>query len=198
MVKKVWFILLAIILLPTVSAAKYEKGDYKIFALGDSEELTEEKYNYLVETGELRKGMFDTCTFFETVIADEKFNVFTYFYNGQLYEISFSSKNKVNASYYDTTLKNLMMGKVKPIFTELYGSPTFDFGYPNFLGLKEGYIHFICHWEIGKKKISLGISPYEYKYSGEIIIVDTELEKRKEEEEAAKEAAARQKSTADF
>lgn len=131
MVRKIIFILLVVALSYTVAFAKYEKGDYKIFALGDSEKLTKEKYKYLVEIGELKGGP-NTHTFFETNIAGEKFHAFTYFYNDQLYEMSFVSED-VTASYYDTTLKSLMVDKIKPIFTELYGPPTNDFGYPKFL-----------------------------------------------------------------
>ena len=199
--KKSCIILLSLMLVFLVSAtsmAKYEKGDYKIFALGDSEELTKEKYEYLKNAGEITPTFLNKHTFFTSDIAGHEFSVFLFFYEDQLYEMYFSSKD-YTATGYDTYLKNLMMDRIKPIFEGLYGEPTKDFGYPNFFAVKDGYINYICKWNVSdNKEIALAVGVNDFKYSGKIIITDTKLKQQKEKDE---EEAKRQKilgSSVDF
>jgi len=187
-----------VFLVSATSMAKYEKGDYKIFALGDSEELTKEKYEYLKNVGEITPTFLNKHTFFTSDIAGHEFSVFLFFYDGKLYQMYFVSKD-YSASGFDTHLKNLMLDRIKPIFEGLYGEPTVDFGYPSFFEVKEGYIHYICKWTLGEnKEITLGVSESDFEYSGKIIITETKIKQQKEQDE---EEAKRQKilgSSVDF
>lgn len=199
--KKSCIVLLSLMLVFLVSAtsmAKYEKGDYKIFALGDSEELTKEKYEYLKNAGEITPTLLNKHTFFTSDIAGHEFSVFLSFYEDQLYEIYFLSKG-YTATGYDTYLKNLMMDRIKPMFEGLYGEPTKDFGYPNFLTVRDGYIYYISKWNVSdNKEIALAVWVIDFEYRGEITITETKIKQQKEQDE---EEAKRQKildSSVDF
>ena len=195
--KKSYIILLSLLLVFMMSAtsmAKYEKGDYKVFSLGDTKELIKEKVNYLVITGELVKGNGD---YFTTKIAGETFDGYFSYYNDQLYKMSFYSK-EYNAMRYDTYLKDLMMDKIKPMFSGSYGEPVNDYGYPSFFNLKDGYTRFISRWRDGDKEIIIGVSSGDFTYEGAILIVDTALEKQKEKDEEDAKKAQAQQSASDF
>ena len=195
--KKSCIILLSLLLVFLVSAtsmAKYEKGDYKVFSLGDTKETIKEKASYLVITGEIIKGNGD---YFVTKIAGETFTGHFSYYQDQLYQISFYSEG-YNAMRYDTYLKDLMLDKIKPMFSSSYGEPVNDYGYPSFFNLKDGYTRFISRWRDGDKEIIIGVSSGDFTYEGAILIVDTALEKQKEKDEEDAKKAQTQQSASDF
>lgn len=181
------FVVLLVALAVTALAEDYDKGDYKILALGDSRDMVQEKVDYLVETGGLKGG---NNLFAYTEIAGEKFTIYLSYYNDLLYRMSFYSE-KYNAMRVDTYLKGIMMDKIKPMFAGVYGNPIDDYGYPAFFDLKDGYINFICRWKDGGKEITIGVSSGDFEYQGVIWMIDTALEaqKEKDEEEAAKNKA---------
>lgn len=209
--KKAWLPLMALAMVALLASAvstEYEKGDYKIFALGDSEELTKEKYEYLVSKGEITplfqlpsKSGIVPPFMYKNFIADvvgHRFNVVLLFHKDQLYQIYLDSQN-YSAADFNTSLKNLMMERIKPMFEGIYGPPTIDYGYPDFFLVREGYVYFIAKWIIDdRKEIALRINPSKFEYSGEIIITDVELSKQKEKEEEGKERQKVLESAADF
>lgn len=211
--KKMWLALVVFVMIvsivPTAFAETgYGKGDYKVFSLGDSEELTKEKYEYLINKGEItpliqmpsKNEIVPTFLYkhFTADVAGHRFDVFLLFYNDLLYQMYFKSQNYY-ASSFDTQLKTLMTERVKPMFEGVYGPPTIDYGYPDFFLVRDGYVYCIAKWIIeDRKEIALRINPSGSKYSGEIIITETELKRQKEKEEEERERQKVLESAADF
>jgi len=83
------------------------------------------------------------------------------FYNDRLYEI-FMESSYYSANYYDNRLYEIATF-LKSMLEEKYGSPTKDYGYPQFFSLKPDNSITAYFWEVGYKKVYISV---EEKYDG--------------------------------
>lgn len=83
------------------------------------------------------------------------------FYNDRLYEINMES-SYYTANYYDNRLYEIAKS-LKSMLEDKYGSPTKDYGYPQFSDLKPKKSITAYFWEIGYKKVYISV---DEKYDG--------------------------------
>lgn len=133
---------------------------------------------------------------YEIKVGDKKYNGYLFFYEDKLYCMDIVSRSYRTASYYDTAVKE-DVEHLRAIIESAYGRPTHNYGYPSFLKMKENYTTYAYVWEIGTKKITIGVSEEASgsRYSMRTRIENTEIvDKIKKEKEATDKKKAEEAS----
>lgn len=128
---------------------------------------------------------------YEIEVGNRKYNGYLFFNDDKLYQMDIVSRSYRTASYYDTTVKD-DVENLRAIIESAYGRPTHNYGYPSFLKMKESYTTYAYVWEIGTKRITIGVSEEE---SGSRYAMRTSIENTEviNEIKKAKEAADKKK-----
>lgn len=94
--------------------------------------------------------------------------------------------------------ERLMPEQHEALLTVLKGkylSPTKNYGLPNRITIKEGFVYHSAIWEVGSKEIQTGISGGSAEYYLNLIIVEPAIEKKVKAEEERKEQESAKKGT---
>ena len=152
-------------------------GDYKILILGESEDITAQKFITLAKAGEIKlknNSMY-------TKVLDYDVEIYPGFFDKKLYSIElYFPKSDGNAE-----VQYMIEDEIKPMFTKVYGKPTHEYDYPEMTELSPGYLSYCYQWILQNKTIILGvtedIAEDDPVYSAEIMIFDNKLAKAKQE-----------------
>ena len=118
-----------------------------------------------------------------------------YFNDDRLYCVVIQSTIYRSASSYDSFIKD-EVECFKDVIEKAYGRPTKNYGFPDFIRMKKGLTTYAYVWEMGKKRITIGVaeqssgSRYAMIARIEDIDVITQLEKERE----TRKEASRKKS----
>lgn len=111
---------------------------------------------------------------FDEQIGSEKYRVTFYFHQDKLYRADFSTAHDLYrpAESLETDIRNEVVN-FRDFISQTYGVPTTDNGIPRRpSSMAPGYIVFAYKWQIGDKRITIGISESragkEYKMVAEI------------------------------
>jgi hypothetical protein len=147
--------LLIIFPLQALAADDYSniKGDFKIFCLGDSKEITKAKVAYLKNKKEIRRTLH--AFIYNTSIGKESVELHFYFKEDKLYNIFIASNYTFSIQDYHYRLKSYYLNTLLPILISAYGEPTKDLGYPFFFSADgTSYGSF---WQLEKKVVDVGV-----------------------------------------
>jgi hypothetical protein len=200
MKKSIFILLFILIFLIPIYADEniYDvKGDFKNLCLGDSEDTTYDKINYLNNKGDISGNYFKLNNYFYVNILDEGTTCYFDFYKEKLYYIDILF-NKYSANELEGTLKPFIMNQLKPMLIKSYGNPSSSGVFPNILSMKDGFLNIIMKWIFKKKTIVMGIYESEFQYQARIIITDNVLKSAKEQEDKLEQKNSQEKSSKDF
>lgn len=166
------FIYLIILIIPSLTFA----GDYKTLILGESQDITAQKFVALAKNGDIKlkgNGLF-------TKILNYDVEIYPGFFDKKLYSIElYFPKSAVSAD-----VEYLIEDEIKPMIIKVYGKPTKKFDYPGTLDLSPGYLSYCYQWLFQNKAIIIGVTKdvgEDLSTCGaEIMILDTKLAKARE------------------
>lgn len=201
LIMAVCLLALPLIVRGTAFTADYSsvKGDYKILCLGDSRDEVLEKLDYLDSAGEIKKSRYFTANFFEVkgVFEDSRMtNVALDYYKDKLYQIEFWDRT-YSALDVDGFIRHVIYNRLEPMFTDLYGSPTQEWKYPDFADVMK-QDRPVVRWDLENKILTLLVEEYELKYGPVILIQDKKLLAQKRAEEEEKAVKMQEKTKSDF
>ncbi|HEX2953652.1 MAG TPA: hypothetical protein VHR47_06675 [Bacillota bacterium] len=161
------------------------KGDYKAFSLKDSRKVTEEKYDALIKTGDIRvqDPGDDGSLHFTAQIIGEDFYGGLYFYKDQLYNIELCQSADFTEDQYDKELKSFIYDKLIPFFRDRYGDVSNKYDYPDIGDVNEN-LSVLEEWIIGKKDVSVCVTKGENGYYADILMEDLDLTQLKKVEDS--------------
>ncbi len=165
-------IFLVILIIPSLTFA----GDYKTLILGESEDVTTQKFVTLAKNGEIKlkdKGLY-------TKVLNYDVEIYPGFFDKKLYSIElYFPKSDVSAD-----VEYMIEDEIKPMFMKVYGKPTKEFDHPSTLDLSPGYLSYCYQWIFQNKTIIIGVTKDvggDLSTCGaEIMILDTKLAKARE------------------
>lgn len=171
--KKLLILLGIILLIPSLTFA----GDYKTFILGESEEVTAQKFITLAKNGDIKLKNNSLYT----TILNYDVEIYPGFFDKKLFSIElYFPKSSMSAN-----VEYMIEDEIKPMFIQLYGKPTREYEYPNILDLSPGYLGYCYQWILPNKTIILGVTKDAESNAqtcgAEIMILDNKLAKAKEE-----------------
>ncbi len=165
-------ILLVILIIPSLVFA----GDYKTLVLGDSEEVTTQKFITLAKNRDIR--LKDNSLY--TTILNYDVEIYPGFFDKKLYSIELYFPK----SYVSVDVEYMIEDEIKPMLIKVYGQPTSEYDYPGIIDLSPGYLSYCYKWNLQNKTIILGITKDADEgvptCGAEIMIFDNKLTKAKE------------------
>lgn len=156
---------------------------FRDIKFGEDYSTVIKKLGFFVKIG---KYEYSTDSYYMTSSKETSFN---------LYRIEFKSYLYTSALYYDTYIKDMWQNLVD-VVSGKYGKK--DGIYPDFLGLKSGYLVFTHTWVIGTKEIRIGVSSEDSKYFTLLWITDLTRKKILDDQEKLEEQKAKQESSKEF
>lgn len=128
-------------------------------------------------------------------IGEGNYQCDLYFNDDRLYSVVIQSYIYYSASSYNSVIKN-DVENLKDVIQSVYGRPTKIFGFPESFKLKKGYTTYAYVWEMGRKRITIGVAEQSSgsKYAMVTIIEDMDVINQLEKEKEASEEASRKKS----
>lgn len=118
-----------------------------------------------------------------------------YFKDDKLYSVIIQSTIYRSASSYDSLIKE-EVENFKDVIQNAYGRPTTNYGFPDFFRMKDGYTTYAYIWEMGRKRITVGVAEQSSgsRYAMVARIEDMDVINQLEKEKKASEEANRKKS----